>query len=174
MKAGGRSSGQPTADGGWRGVCSDITRSRDAEARIAYVTEYDSLTDLPNRAMLVRQLEIAQEAVETRGESFALFVIDLDNFKTLNDTQGHPAGDAYLKVVAERLRDCVGDTPSSRASAATSSPCCSAISWPRKPANSPTSSSMRCSRPSFSTAGNPRRRQRRRRHRADNGTIRPS
>ena len=57
-------SGQPTADGGWRGVCSDITRSRDAEARIAYVTEYDSLTDLPNRAMLVRQLEIAQEAAE--------------------------------------------------------------------------------------------------------------
>jgi PAS domain-containing protein len=45
-------SGQPMADGGWRGVCSDITRSRDAEARIAYVTEYDSLTDLPNRAML--------------------------------------------------------------------------------------------------------------------------
>jgi diguanylate cyclase (GGDEF)-like protein/PAS domain S-box-containing protein len=103
-------SGHPAADGGWRGVCSDITRSRDAEARIAYVTEYDSLTDLANRAMLVRQLEIAQEAAETRGESFALFVIDLDNFKTINDTQGHPAGDAFLKVVAQRLRDCVGRT----------------------------------------------------------------
>ena len=57
-------SGHPTADGGYRGVCSDITRSRDAEARIAYVTEYDSLTDLANRAMLVRQLEVAQEAAE--------------------------------------------------------------------------------------------------------------
>ena len=101
-------SGQPTADGGWRGVCSDVTRSRDAEARIAYVTEYDSLTDLANRAMLVRQLEMAQEASETRGEHFALFVIDLDNFKALNDTQGHPAGDAFLKMVAQRLRDCVG------------------------------------------------------------------
>lgn len=101
-------SGQPTADGGWRGVCSDITRSRDTEALIAYATEYDSLTDLPNRAMLVRQLEIAQEAAESHGEGFALFVIDLDNFKTLNDTQGHPTGDAFLKVVAERLRDCVG------------------------------------------------------------------
>ena len=101
-------SGQPTADGGWRGVCSDVTRARDTEARIAYVTEYDSLTDLPNRAMLVRQLEIAQETANATGEGFALFVIDLDNFKTLNDTQGHPAGDAYLKVVAERLRDCVG------------------------------------------------------------------
>ena len=103
-------SGQPTSDGGWRGVCSDITRSRDTEARIAYVTEYDSLTDLANRAMLVRQLEIAQEAAEVRGENFALFVIDLDNFKALNDTQGHPAGDAFLKIVAQRLRDCVGQT----------------------------------------------------------------
>ena len=103
-------SGQPTIDGGWRGVCSDITRSRDAEARIAYVTEYDSLTDLPNRAMLVRQLEVAQDAADQSDESFALFVIDLDNFKALNDTQGHPAGDAYLKVVAQRLRDCVGQS----------------------------------------------------------------
>ena len=101
-------SGQPAADGGWRGVCSDVTRARDTEARIAYVTEFDALTDLPNRAMLVRQLELAQEASNASSEGFALFVIDLDNFKTLNDTQGHPAGDAFLKVVAERLRDCVG------------------------------------------------------------------
>ncbi len=101
-------SGQPTSDGGWRGVCSDITRSRDAEARIAYITEFDGLTDLPNRAMLVRQLEIAQADAECGGEGFALFVVDLDNFKTINDTQGHPAGDAYLKVVADRLRDSIG------------------------------------------------------------------
>lgn len=103
-------SGQPTADGGWRGVCSDVTRSRDAEARIAYVTEYDTLTDLPNRAALVRELASAREAARASDESFALFVIDLDNFKALNDTQGHPAGDAYLRVMAERLRDCVGQT----------------------------------------------------------------
>jgi diguanylate cyclase (GGDEF)-like protein len=102
--------GQPTTDGGYRGVCSDITRSRDAEARIAYVTEYDSLTDLANRAMLVRQLESAREGVETRNESFALFVIDLDNFKSINDTLGHPTGDAYLKLVAQRLRDSIGPT----------------------------------------------------------------
>jgi diguanylate cyclase (GGDEF)-like protein/PAS domain S-box-containing protein len=103
-------SGQPTPDGGYRGVASDITRSRDAEARVAYVTEYDSLTDLANRAMLVRQLEIAKDAAEVRGERFALYVIDLDNFKAINDTLGHPAGDAYLKIVAQRLRDSVGPT----------------------------------------------------------------
>jgi len=103
-------SGAPTADGGYRGVCSDITRSRDTEARIAYVTEFDSLTDLANRAMLVRQLEAGREGAEKRGESFALFCVDLDNFKAINDTLGHPAGDAYLKVVALRLRDCVGPT----------------------------------------------------------------
>jgi diguanylate cyclase (GGDEF)-like protein/PAS domain S-box-containing protein len=103
-------SGQPTPDGGYRGVASDITRSRDAEARIAYVTEYDSLTDLANRAMLVRQLELAKDAAETRGERFALYVIDLDNFKAINDTLGHPAGDSYLKIVAQRLRDGLGPT----------------------------------------------------------------
>ena len=96
-------SGQPMADGGWRGVCSDITRSRDAEARIAYVTEYDTLTDLPNRAMLVRQLEMAEEAAKERDESFALFVIDLDNFKQVNDRKGHGIGDQILIECAQRL-----------------------------------------------------------------------
>jgi diguanylate cyclase (GGDEF)-like protein/PAS domain S-box-containing protein len=101
-------SGQPTPDGGYRGVCSDITRSRDAEARIAYFTQFDGLTDLPNRAMLMKELELARDRLAADGrESFALVSIDLDNFKAVNDTMGHPAGDAYLQSIGERLRDCL-------------------------------------------------------------------
>jgi diguanylate cyclase (GGDEF)-like protein/PAS domain S-box-containing protein len=101
-------SGQPMADGGYRGVCCDITRSHDAEARIAYASEFDSLTDLPNRAALVCQLDAAQQAANLRSEPSALLCIDLDNFKIINDTLGHPVGDSLLRLVSDRLRDCIG------------------------------------------------------------------
>jgi diguanylate cyclase (GGDEF)-like protein/PAS domain S-box-containing protein len=101
-------SGQPNDDGGYRGVCSDITSSRDAEARIAYFSQFDGLTDLPNRALLVSRLEEAFARQADTGESFTLHVVDLDNFKAVNDTMGHPAGDAFLKAVGSRLADSIG------------------------------------------------------------------
>jgi diguanylate cyclase (GGDEF)-like protein len=103
-------SGQPAEDGGYRGVCSDITSSKDAEARIAYFSQFDGLTDLPNRSVLVDRLADALARQRDNGGSFALHVVDLDNFKTINDTMGHPAGDAFLKAIAVRLQNSIAPT----------------------------------------------------------------
>ncbi len=101
-------SGRPQSGGGYRGVASDITASRDAEARIAYFTQFDSLTDLPNRDSLTKRIVEMQLKSDSGASTFALLCIDLDNFKTINDTMGHPAGDVFLRLIANRLRDCIG------------------------------------------------------------------
>ncbi len=88
---------------GYRGVCSDVTQERAAETKIAYMAHFDALTGVHNRAHFNSVLENAVERMEQSKKSFALHCIDLDNFKTVNDTMGHPAGDALLKVVASRL-----------------------------------------------------------------------
>jgi diguanylate cyclase (GGDEF)-like protein len=100
---------QPVADGGWVVTAEDITQRRRAEARIAHMARHDALTDLANRALLREELEKALARVN-RGERLAVLCLDLDRFKAVNDTLGHPAGDALLKEVAERLRRCVRDT----------------------------------------------------------------
>lgn len=89
------------------GTFSDITQRKDAEERIRQLAFYDPLTQLPNRRLLRTRLRQALAAAEHLGQRGALLFLDLDNFKTVNDTRGHDTGDRLLIQVAERLRDAV-------------------------------------------------------------------
>ncbi|HYI48769.1 MAG TPA: EAL domain-containing protein [Allosphingosinicella sp.] len=88
---------------GFRGIGSDLTQQRRSEEEINRLAKYDSLTSLPNRMLMRRTLD---ETLATGG--CALFLIDLDRFKNVNDTLGHPIGDALLKQVAQRLTSVIG------------------------------------------------------------------
>ncbi|MFS0753856.1 EAL domain-containing protein [Noviherbaspirillum sp. 1P10PC] len=85
----------------------DITRSKIAEQQIEQLAFYDPLTRLPNRRLLLDRLRLALNAVRRSGRIGALLFIDLDNFKSLNDTLGHDKGDRLLEAVARRLEGCV-------------------------------------------------------------------
>ncbi|MGH6851151.1 MAG: EAL domain-containing protein [Methylocella sp.] len=87
----------------------DVTEQRKAEARIAHMAHHDALTGLPNRVLFHERLDEALLRVRRYAEMLAVLCLDLDQFKNVNDTLGHPAGDKLLVAVAERLRTCLRD-----------------------------------------------------------------
>lgn len=94
------------ADGSCVALHEDVTEQRQAQERINFLARHDLLTGLPNRGVLREEIERALVG-NRRGEPMALLCLDLDRFKPVNDTYGHAAGDALLKQVAQRLRECV-------------------------------------------------------------------
>jgi diguanylate cyclase (GGDEF)-like protein len=100
---------RPMPDGGWVATHEDITEQRQAEVRIEYMAHHDALTDLANRVLLNERLEQALSRFQG-GQMVAVHHLDLDQFKAVNDTFGHPAGDKLLKIVADRLRGLVRET----------------------------------------------------------------
>jgi diguanylate cyclase (GGDEF)-like protein/PAS domain S-box-containing protein len=92
---------------GYRGIGRDISARRENEDKIERLAFYDALTGLPNRRLLMDRLQNALAISEREHLTGALLFIDLDNFKDLNDTQGHDMGDQLLKQVAIRLNECV-------------------------------------------------------------------
>ena len=101
---------EASADGiTWHGYLADISERKRQELEIEELAYFDALTRLPNRRMFLRRMAQASAGCQKRSDHGALLFVDLDNFKTLNDTQGHDVGDRYLVEVADRLRFCVSD-----------------------------------------------------------------
>ena len=96
---------QPMADGGAVVLLEDITERRDAEERISHLARYDELTTLPNRVNFRDEIERLLAIQQGVGQLSALLFVDLDQFKQVNDTLGHPCGDQLLCAVANRLRE---------------------------------------------------------------------
>lgn len=96
---------RPLPGGGWVATHEDVTEARQASRQIAYLASHDTLTGLPNRATFAARLDSHVQS----GRSIAIHTIDLDRFKEVNDTLGHPIGDDILKGAAARIHDLLGE-----------------------------------------------------------------
>ena len=95
---------------GLEGELSDITERKRVSDQISHMAGHDFLTDLPNRATFIEDLARAIASARRDGKSFAVVYLDLDHFKDVNDTLGHPAGDLLLQAVAQRLKAEIRET----------------------------------------------------------------
>jgi diguanylate cyclase (GGDEF)-like protein/PAS domain S-box-containing protein len=91
-------------------VIEDVTESKKAEQRIAFLAHHDALTGLANRVALAQRIDEAAARQRRRDEPFSVLLLDLDRFKQVNDTLGHPAGDSLLIEVATRLKSLLRET----------------------------------------------------------------
>jgi len=98
---------QPISEGGWVATYEDVTERKRAEAQIIFMARHDALTGLANRIVFAERIEEAIAELGRSAQCFAVLCLDLDHFKEVNDTLGHPMGDKLLGHVAERLKACV-------------------------------------------------------------------
>ena len=99
---------QPLDDGGWVTTHEDVTELKRSEQRVEHLAHYDALTGLPNRTLFREKLAAEIRQAEY-GYKFALLYLDIDEFKDINDSLGHPVGDEFLKQLSQRLKSCLGE-----------------------------------------------------------------